>query len=152
MNRIAAQFALGMSLVVASSGCYSTWDIPPQSLPQLNGFHEPEKRPIMTADGDTMIFDRSTELRLADTAGGVTAAKFSSIEVNGPTLTGTARPANQPIAVDLRQIVNVQAKKFSGVKTGLAIGIPIGVVTLLTVVLFVIVIGAAAGVGACAGC
>jgi hypothetical protein len=138
---------VGATLAMASSGCFSTWDLAPRSLVALNGYHEPEKIPLTDTRGDELEFDRITELRFIDSSGAPSAkAKFSSIQVNGSTFTGAVRPDGRPLAIDLTQVSAVQAKRYSALKTGLAIGIPVGVVTIVSIVAATAVIVAAARV------
>lgn len=126
---------VGGALAMASAGCFSTWDIAPRSLGSLNGYHEPEKIPIADTNGNEVMFDRITELRFLDSTGAPRErAKFSAIQVNGSTFTGAVRPDGHPFAIDLAQVSAVQAKRYSALKTGLAIGVPIGVVTVLSIV------------------
>jgi len=120
--------------LMATAGCYSTWDVPAKSLESLNGFHEPERRPLVDVAGEELTFDHSTELRFTEPGGEPIGAKFSSISIAGPEFSGATRPFGQPLTVDLRQVVGVSAKKFSTVKTVLAIAIPVGVLTILSVV------------------
>jgi hypothetical protein len=125
-------------LAMTSAGCYSTWDIAPKSLESLNGYHEPEARPLADMTGEQVEFDHSTELRFTDTSGVPKAEKFSSIQVNGPTFAGTVRPDNHPFLIDLKQVSAVEAKKFSALKTGLVIGIPVGIVVIASVIAIVV--------------
>ena len=123
----AIAFAVGLSVV--NAGCYSTFDLPPQSVAQLDGFHAGEHRPIPDASGETVVFDRSTELRFVEQSG-VLAAKFDAITVRGPLFTGVTRPNGAPFSIDLRRVIALQAKKFSVGKTVAAIVIPSVAVTL----------------------
>jgi len=141
VERWRVRVLIAASLAMGTTGCYTAWDIAPQSVQNLNGFHEGERRPLADTSGGAVSFDKSTELRFIDPSG-VRAAKFSSIVVDGPSLTGVVRPTHEPIAVDLRQVATIQARKFSPGKTALAIVIPAVVVTVALTVLVIVVAAA----------
>jgi hypothetical protein len=137
-------------LALASAGCFSTWDLAPKSLASLDGYHEPQKVPLADVRGEEVVFDKSTELRFFQGDGEPRAkGKFSAIEVRGSQFTGAVRPDGHPLVVDLGQLSAVTAKKYSPVKTGLAIGIPVGVVFVATVVLVAVAVASiSSGAGA----
>jgi hypothetical protein len=129
----------GALLAMASAGCFSTWDVAPRSLTSLNGYQEPATVEMVDTSGDGHTFDKITELRF-NTADGAppVKAKFSSIQVNGSALTGTMRPDARPFAIDLAKVNAVEARRYSALKTGLAIGIPVGATVVLGIVASVI--------------
>lgn len=121
-----------LALAVASAGCFSTWDVAPKSLTALNSYHAPQEVPIADTSGDPVAFGPGTELQFLGSE--PARAKFASIRVDGSTFTGIARDDGRTVTVDLDHTMLVKAKRYSPVKTGLAIGIPVGVATILTVV------------------
>lgn len=129
---------VGVVLGLSSAGCYSTWDIAPKSLGSLNGFHEPEARPLPDMRGDQVTFDGNTELHFVDNSGAPKDAKFASIEMSGSMFTGVTKPNNYPFAIDLRQVNEAQIKKFSWAKTGLLVGIIVAAVVVTPIVLGVV--------------
>ena len=133
MKKTVMRFALATA-ALSVTGCYSTWDVPAKSLESLDGFREPEKRPIMDAEGDELSFDHSTELRFVQPGAEPIAAKFSAISVTGSAFSGMVRPYGQPMGIDLRQVLGVSAKKFSTVKTVIAIAIPVGAITIFSII------------------
>jgi hypothetical protein len=133
-----------------ASGCYSHFDLSPQSVQTLNGFHEPEHRPIPDAYGNAITFDHSTELSFAD-QNGVRFAKLSSIQIQGASFMGTVRGTNEPFVVDLQTVRAIQAKKFNVGATVAAVAIPVGVITLVAAIAFVAIVFTSAW-GTCAGC
>jgi hypothetical protein len=129
------------ALLVTNAGCYSTWDLSPKSLAPLNGFHEPAKVSLKDADGSEFEFDHSTQLTFEGS--GAAPAKFSSIWVSDAFFNGTARPDGHPVGINLQQVRAISAKKFSALKTALAIGIPLAVVLIIGII--GIAVGAANG-------
>jgi hypothetical protein len=126
------------SVLMVCAGCYSTWDIAPKSLTALDGFHEPEARPLADMAGDEVKFDSNTELHFMDSSGAPKNVKFATIAVSGTSLTGTTKPFNYPFAIDLRQVSEAQIKKFSWGKTALLVGIIIAAVVVTPIVLGIV--------------
>ena len=109
-------------------GCYSTFDLPLQSVQALDRFHDGEHRTITTTGGKSIVFDRDTILSFHDEGGeGVLVgslrtesgveldrsrdreARLSAIVVHGSSFEGTTR-THEPFIIDLRQIQAIHAK------------------------------------------
>jgi hypothetical protein len=135
---------------LVATGCYSHFDLSPQSVQSLDGFHEPEHRPIPDAYGNAVTFDHSTELSFED-QNGVHLAKLAAIRIEGARFLGTLRATNEPFVVDLQTVRVIQAKKLNVGATVAAIVIPIGVVSLVAAVAFVAILFSGAYAG-CPGC
>lgn len=144
-------FASSVALMT-TAGCYSTFDLPSQSVRALDRFREGEHRTITTTHGERVVFDRDTILSFHDEGGegvyvgsvetGVVldhgrdrAARFSSIFVNGSSFEGTTR-SQQHLSFDLRQVLAIHAMKYSAVQTTLAIVIPCVLLTAAAIVIF----------------
>jgi hypothetical protein len=128
--------AAALALACGCLGCFSTWDIAPKSLRALDGYHEPDVAQIRDRNGDEVKFDRITELHFVDGDEGHSArAKFSQIQVHGSLFAGIMRPDGRPFTIDLSHVTAVEAKRYSAWKTGLAIGVPVGVAVVLSTVL-----------------
>jgi hypothetical protein len=138
----------------ATVGCYSTFDLPLQSVQALDRFHDGEHRTITTTHGENVVFDRDTTLSFHDEGGeGVLVAslhtesgveldrgrdreaRFSAIVVNGSSFEGTTR-SHERVTIDLRQVQAIQARKPSALKTTLAILIPCVLVTIAAFAIF----------------
>lgn len=121
-----------------TAGCYSTWDIQPSSLKNLDGFlavqpfvmpNAPaDVRYLKTVDGDAVEFTRSTSLRFHGTDDIEAAFQFKSARIEGNLLVGDVYESPEPVQIDLMQIDSVRAKKFSPVKT---IALTTGMVVLM---------------------
>lgn len=129
-RRLLPVLVLGM----AGAGCYSSWDITPNSLAALNGYHYPEPEPRMVVDveGNSVPFETGSQLQLPPMS---KPEKFGAIQVNGPAFTGTTYPDGLTVSADLRQLSLVHMRKFSLWKTTLAIGIPVLALTITGVIL-----------------
>lgn len=119
-----------VATTTATTGCYSTWDVAPRSLSHLDTFRQGQTRQLERADsnGEEVLFNADTELRFVDVNGAKSAARLSSVDLQGPVLVGVERRQNAPFTVDLTRVAAVQARNFSVGKTvGLSIGLGIGV-------------------------
>ena len=117
--------ALLLAAVLVNVGCYSRWDLAPRSLVPLNDYSESHAVVLTDTGGGKVKFDSDTALHFTETAHTSREEKFLSIQTNGSTFTGTAQPDGHTFAIDLAQVVGIQAKKFSFFKTSIAIGIPV---------------------------
>ena len=131
-----------VATTTATTGCYSTWDVAPQSLVHLDTFREGQTRQIEEAGSprDQVLFNADTELRFVDVSGNQVAARFHSVDLQGPVLVGIERKHNLPLSVDLTRVASVQARNFSvgktvGLSVGLGIGVPVATLGLAIAVI-----------------
>lgn len=119
------------------TGCYSTWDLSPSMVAELDGYGR--KGPIVLRDGkqQELAFDVDTTLRFVGEDRLETSAQFTRIWVEGPIWHGIDRKTNETLHVDLRQLQKAQAVKISAEQTtlaamGMVLAIPfsVGVVAL----------------------
>jgi hypothetical protein len=139
----------GLMIATTCTGCFSTWDISPRELNRLNGYREPQVVPIADNNGKEVAFDPRTELRFYGPDGEMQdKAKFASIDVAGSTFTGIARGERRTVSVDLSQVSEVQARKFSIGKTiAVGVGVPAGVALVLTIVVVAVAASTVTSVG-----
>ncbi|HRI63792.1 MAG TPA: hypothetical protein PK156_06125 [Polyangium sp.] len=124
-----------MTMVAAAStpGCYSTWDLKPEMVWELDGFNgsgktfrvvEDQEKKDITVTSDTYLhFYDANELEVR--------AQFRSLHLEGPVLVGIEKNSGDQLNVDLRRIKLVQASELSSGKTaGAVVGYTLGLVPL----------------------
>ncbi len=139
-----------VSLVSATgaSGCYSTWDITPQMLVQLDGFKGAQTAQLETPRQEQVEFTSDTTLRLRGTDGREMEAQFQAIQMNGPILVGQTRDRGQ-VFVDVSRISSVQVTNLS---KGASIGFGVGVAAVgIPISIAAVVVGAFGMFGASFG-
>jgi hypothetical protein len=125
---------LTVLLTTPCAGCYSTWDIPIKEVNRLDGYRAPLERRITDNYGNEVPVDGDTELRFHAKANVEVPevpdlqGHFTAIDVHkGPEawlLDGVLRGGGQPVRVDLREVVSVQAKRYSPGTTAAVILVP----------------------------
>jgi hypothetical protein len=140
--------ALFLALTTPCAGCYSTWEIGPRGLPQLNGYRAPERREIVADNSDVFVLDQDTELGVYEGYELKVERRFTSIDLavradGGPLfLRGTVVPTSKdappgtswwdadgkavagPLPVEVRIATSARAKRYSPSKTA-ALVIPL---------------------------
>ncbi len=128
--------SLGM---LACSSCYSTWDIAPTELSRLQGYRAPAAAAIADKDGADVRVDEDTRLRFERKGYEPEDHRFASIdavdqrallgEEAPPTWvsgSGAYEPDRSRVMVDLSEVSNVQARRFSVGKTvALSVGVSV---------------------------
>lgn len=144
MRKILSTSLAVIVLTTFTGACFNTHQLAPQELYKLNGFREGQVVVLDAVDGGGVKFSSKTELRIDSESGQTVSAKYSAVEVNGSTLTGTIRGSGAPINIDLAQAMGVQAKSLSVGKTvGLAVGLGVGIPVVVTVTLWAIFVASA---------
>ncbi len=112
-----------MIAATSASGCYSTWDITPKMLVELDGFQAstPKNLRIPGSEGiEEVPFTHETRLHFVGSDGVQETAQFSSIRVQGPIFTGIETETGDRLRVDTRQLKAVELANFSAGRTALA--------------------------------
>jgi hypothetical protein len=115
-----------MPVLLAVSGCYSTYNVPVDALSQLNGYRADENRAVEDAAGHIHEFNQTRVLKLKLADGSHVDHKFSAIDVSDSMFTGLSQEG--PIKIDLSQVRTARLREPSVSKVvglGLGIGIPL---------------------------
>ncbi len=125
---------LAVLLTTPCAGCFFTWEVPVKEVTRLDGFRAPGERELTDKYGNKFSVDEETELRfhpqpnpeyppVPDLKG-----RFTAIDVHeGPEawlFQGVLRGKGEPVRIDLRQVVSVEAKRYSRGGTAAAILVP----------------------------
>ena len=128
-------------LTTITGACYNTHQVPPQELYKLNGFRQGQTVMLTSVDGDNVKFSSKTQLNVQAADGQAMTAKYSAVQVNGSTMTGTVRGSGAPVNIDLAQVTGAETRQLSLGKTiGLAAGLGGGLIVVSVVVYVVIVL------------
>ena len=126
-------------LMTVTGACYNNHMIAPQELYKLNGYREGQTVMLTSVDGDNVKFNSKTQLSVQAADGQAMSAKYSSVQVNGSTMTGVVRGSGAPVNIDLAQVTSAQARSISMGKTiGLAVGLGVGIPAVITIVAVVV--------------
>lgn len=139
VKQLISSFVVVAMLSFATGACYNNHMLAPQELYKLNGFREGQTVILNSVDGDAVKFSSKTQLSVQAADGQAMTAKYSSVAVNGSTMTGVVRGSGAPVNIDLAQVTNAQAKTLSLGKTiGLAVGLGVGIPTVLAVTIWLV--------------
>ena len=115
-----------MPVLLGVSDCYSTYNVPVDTLYKLNGYRADENRALQDAAGHIHEFNRTKALTLQFADGSHVEDKFSAIDVSDSMFTG--RSQERLLKIDLSQVRTAKLREYSASKTlglGLGIGIPL---------------------------
>lgn len=139
LKQIVSSFVVVTLLSVATGACYSNHLVPAQELYKLNGYREGQTVYMTSVDGDNVKFNSKTQLSVQAADGQSMTARYSAVTVNGSTMQGVIRGSGAPVNIDLAQVTSAQAKTLHlGRTIGLAVGLGVGIPTVLAVTLWVV--------------
>ena len=143
MNSRTTLAVLGLISTTGASGCYSTWDLTPRGVLQLNGFRSGNYIDVETTENERIPFTKDTKLSFYGSDQAVAEeVTFSKIELRRNVLIGEDAESGQKLLVDLSRMNTVQATNFSVGKTALlATGVTIPTLIMGYVFLAAISIG-----------
>ncbi len=139
LKKLFSTFMAVIVLTTVTGACYNNYQVAPQELYKLNGFREGQNVELSSIEGDSFKFSSKTELSVEAVDGQRMKARYSAVEVNGNTMTGTIRGSGARVNVDLAQVNAVSTSQLSGAKTGGLIG-GLGGGLLVTALVLAIVI------------